>query len=60
MYSIVGVGQVVLQVAAGTECQNCCGVEKADWPAKYAEVGSLQISMFKENVRLYATAVETV
>lgn len=32
-----GVGQVVLQVAAATQCQSCYGVEKAEWPAKYAE-----------------------
>lgn len=33
-----GVGQVVLQVAAATNCKHHYGVEKADIPAKYAEV----------------------
>lgn len=33
-----GVGQVVLQVAAATNCRHHYGVEKADIPAKYAEV----------------------
>ncbi|XP_049643868.1 histone-lysine N-methyltransferase, H3 lysine-79 specific isoform X2 [Suncus etruscus] len=32
-----GVGQVVLQVAAATNCRHHYGVEKADIPAKYAE-----------------------
>uniref|UniRef100_A0A8C4XE69 Histone-lysine N-methyltransferase, H3 lysine-79 specific n=1 Tax=Erpetoichthys calabaricus TaxID=27687 RepID=A0A8C4XE69_ERPCA len=32
-----GVGQVVLQVAAATNCKHYYGVEKADIPAKYAE-----------------------
>ncbi|KAJ7308213.1 hypothetical protein JRQ81_008733 [Phrynocephalus forsythii] len=32
-----GVGQVVLQVAASTNCKHHYGVEKADIPAKYAE-----------------------
>ena len=36
-----GVGQVVLQVAASTKCQNCFGIEKADIPCSYAEVLSL-------------------
>ncbi|XP_076440940.1 uncharacterized protein LOC143280205 isoform X2 [Babylonia areolata] len=31
-----GVGQVVLQVAAATRCKFCYGIEKAEWPAKYA------------------------
>lgn len=35
----VGVGQVVLQVAAATPCKMCYGIEKAEFPAKYAEVG---------------------
>lgn len=35
-----GVGQVVLQVAAATNCKHHYGVEKADIPAKYAEVSS--------------------
>uniref|UniRef100_UPI00398F44B1 histone-lysine N-methyltransferase, H3 lysine-79 specific isoform X3 n=1 Tax=Pristiophorus japonicus TaxID=55135 RepID=UPI00398F44B1 len=32
-----GVGQVVLQVAAATQCRHYYGVEKAEIPAKYAE-----------------------
>ncbi|KAM6939067.1 histone-lysine N-methyltransferase, H3 lysine-79 specific isoform 2-T2 [Lycodopsis pacificus] len=32
-----GVGQVVLQVAAATNCRHYYGVEKADTPATYAE-----------------------
>jgi hypothetical protein len=31
-----GVGQVVLQVAASTNIKECCGIEKAGTPAKYA------------------------
>ncbi|XP_059140206.1 uncharacterized protein LOC131928255 isoform X2 [Physella acuta] len=31
-----GVGQVVLQVSAATNCKFCYGVEKAEWPAEYA------------------------
>lgn len=37
-FLIVGVGQVVLQVAAATNCKHYYGVEKADIPATYAEV----------------------
>ncbi|KAJ8371564.1 hypothetical protein AAFF_G00307120 [Aldrovandia affinis] len=33
-----GVGQVVLQVAAATNCKHYFGIEKADTPASYAEV----------------------
>ncbi|GFW05211.1 histone-lysine N-methyltransferase, H3 lysine-79 specific [Trichonephila clavipes] len=33
-----GVGQVVLQMAATTKCKKCIGIEKADVPAKYAEI----------------------
>jgi hypothetical protein len=29
---------VVLHVAAATRCKLCVGVEKAEWPAKYAQV----------------------
>ena len=32
-----GVGQVVLQVAAMTDCNLCYGIEIADWPTTYAE-----------------------
>ena len=35
---ITGVGQVVLQVAAATQCKFCYGIEKAEWPATYALV----------------------
>ncbi|XP_062590965.1 histone-lysine N-methyltransferase, H3 lysine-79 specific-like isoform X4 [Saccostrea cucullata] len=35
-----GVGQVVLQVAAATQCKMCYGIEKAEFPAKYAETMS--------------------
>ncbi|KAL1463488.1 hypothetical protein WDU94_015236, partial [Cyamophila willieti] len=38
-----GVGQVVLQMAAATQCKICWGVEKADLPSKYAEVGRERI-----------------
>lgn len=34
-----GVGQVVLQMAAATSCKECFGIEKADVPSRYAEVG---------------------
>ena len=34
---MTGVGQVVQQVAAATQCKSCYGIEKAEWPAKYAE-----------------------
>jgi tRNA G46 methylase TrmB len=34
----LGVGQVVLQMAAATPCRICFGVEKAEVPSKYAEV----------------------
>ncbi|KAK6180163.1 hypothetical protein SNE40_012359 [Patella caerulea] len=33
-----GVGQVVIQVAASTNCKYCYGMEKADYPADYAKV----------------------
>lgn len=33
-----GVGQVVLHVAAASNCSRCIGIEKADIPATYAEV----------------------
>lgn len=41
-FSSAGVGQVVLQVAAATNCKHHYGVEKADIPAKYAEVSCLK------------------
>ena len=34
----VGVGQVVLQVAASTPCKCAFGIEKSFWPALYAKV----------------------
>jgi len=34
-----GIGQVVLQVAAMMPCKLCYGVEKAETPSKYSEVG---------------------
>lgn len=37
-FLFAGVGQVVLQVAAATNCKHYYGVEKADIPATYAEV----------------------
>lgn len=33
-----GVGQVVLQVAASTPCKMAWGIERAEWPNRYAEV----------------------
>lgn len=33
-----GVGQVVLQVAASTPCKMAWGVERSEWPNRYAEV----------------------
>lgn len=43
--SFTGVGQVVLQVAAATNCKHYYGVEKADIPATYAEVTASQKTM---------------
>lgn len=40
-FIFAGVGQVVLQVAAATNCKHYYGVEKADIPATYAEVTPL-------------------
>lgn len=48
-----GVGQVVLQVAAATNCKHHYGVEKADIPAKYAEV-----SFMSRNVRFVGVLVK--
>lgn len=33
-----GVGQIVLQMAAATQCKICWGVEKADVPSSYSDV----------------------
>ena len=38
-HCVSGVGQVVVQIAGATACQSCYGMEKADCPASYAEVG---------------------
>ena len=39
--SFSGVGQVVLQVAASGNIKECYGIEKADIPARYAEVSDV-------------------
>ncbi len=44
-----GVGQVVLQVAASTPCKMAWGVERAEWPNRYAEVRSLRLIKKKIN-----------
>ena len=55
-----GVGQVVLQVAAATECRKCIGIEKAEVPSLYAQVqpfdllsilGLLICSIFRQWIR---------
>ncbi|VDP06124.1 unnamed protein product [Soboliphyme baturini] len=33
-----GVGQVVLQIAGGSPCYKCIGIEKGEWPNKFAVV----------------------
>lgn len=33
-----GVGQIVLQMAATTQCKICWGIEKADVPSSYSQV----------------------
>ena len=38
-----GVGQVVLQIAASTTCKMAWGVERAEWPNRYAEVMKLKL-----------------
>lgn len=43
-FLFAGVGQVVLQVAAATNCKHYYGVEKADIPATYAEVSELYLT----------------
>ncbi|XP_047229896.1 histone-lysine N-methyltransferase, H3 lysine-79 specific isoform X2 [Girardinichthys multiradiatus] len=45
-----GVGQVVLQVAAATNCKHYYGIEKADIPATYAETMDKE---FKKWMRWY-------
>ena len=44
-----GVGQVVLQVAALTDCEVSFGIEKANTPAKYATVNFKKILIFEKN-----------
>lgn len=36
--AFVGVGQVVLQVAASSKCKKCYGIEPAEWPVLFAKV----------------------
>lgn len=43
---MTGVGQVVLQVAAATNCKHYYGVEKAEIPATYAEVETVFVFLF--------------
>lgn len=42
----LGVGQVVLQVAAATPCQCSFGIEKSFWPALYAKVCLCQSNLY--------------
>ena len=42
--SLVGVGQVVLQIAAATPCKLAFGIEKAEVPAIYSKVGIIILS----------------
>ena len=42
----LGVGQVVLQVAASGNVKECYGIEKAEIPAKYAEVNIIFLFLF--------------
>lgn len=41
-----GVGQIVLQMAAATQCKICWGVEKADVPSSYSKVINNNLSKF--------------
>lgn len=41
---MTGVGQVVLQVAAASECKVCYGIERVEWPAKYALVSDVALT----------------
>lgn len=43
----LGVGQVVLQVAALTDCKKCVGIEKANKPATYAVVRLKMYSLIR-------------
>lgn len=38
-----GVGQIVLQMAASTQCKTCWGIEKADVPSSYSTVMIIKI-----------------
>lgn len=53
-----GVGQVVLQVAALTNCSISLGIEKANTPAKYAEVRSFLIGFCPQNFYFNPRAVQ--
>ena len=48
-----GVGQVVLQVAALTECEISFGIEKANTPAKYSEVLFLIVYYRKTKILMF-------
>ena len=45
-----GVGQVVLHVAAATNCSRCIGIEKADIPAGYSQK---MLDKFKQLMNWY-------
>ncbi|XP_071066110.1 histone-lysine N-methyltransferase, H3 lysine-79 specific isoform X3 [Dasypus novemcinctus] len=51
-----GVGQVVLQVAAATNCKHHYGVEKADIPAKYAETMDRE---FRKWMKCWSAAISS-
>ena len=42
-----GVGQVVLQVAALTDCEMTFGIEKASTPANYAKVIMVKCTLYR-------------
>lgn len=46
-----GVGNVVLHVAASSNCKCCYGFEKAEWPALYAVVNFLKLKLKQEQIR---------
>lgn len=56
----LGVGQVVLQVAASGNVRECYGIEKAEIPAKYAEVNVGKHYFYQDilkdnnNIRIYS------
>ena len=49
VFILSGVGQVVLQVSAATDCKFCYGIEKAEWPAEYAVVSEAQYFLLFNN-----------